>query len=208
MKKLTLVLSFFVTTLSVFAQTEQDSVIYSHNPKHNIYVKPLDFFIGGFSIGYERIFDQGAFKTDLGYYFNEEPSFYDGTNLEGFRAEVAYKVFYKTFNEGEVHVRPYFAAYGLFKYASIEEPSFSQDAQNSFVTQFTTARASAMGIGVLIGAQAFVYNGFTVDLYIGGGIFAPVSGDDRDLDALDLDIVNPYNKAVAPRANLTLGYSF
>ena len=208
MKKLILFLSLFVSTSGVFAQTAEDSIRYNHNPKHNIYVKPLDFFIGGFSMGYERIFDRGALKTDLGYYFNEEPSFYDGSNLEGFKAEVAYKVFYKTFQEGEVHLRPYFAAYGLFKNASIEEPTLSQDAQNSFITQFRTARASAMGIGVLIGVQAFVYNGFTVDFYVGGGIFTPVSGDDRDLDALDLNIVNPYNKAVAPRANLTLGYSF
>ncbi len=178
-------------------------------PSNTIFLKPLDFFVGGFSMGYQRIFNNTSIQFESGYFFNEDPGFYDQTkNLEGFRTEAIYKLFYKSIHDDEVYFRPYFAGYALYKYASQDYLDNESNQFQPFVESYKNAQTSTLGFGIYLGAQGFIDNGFTFDLYIGGGVYTPLTGSEKELDVNHLDLTNPYKKSIAPRAGFSLGYSF
>lgn len=207
-----LVFLFFFS--SFYAQS--DSATYLVNspepfqrPQNNIFIQPLDFVVGGFTVGYERFFEKTALKVLSGYFVNENPTIYNNaTDLEGVRTEVQFKMFYRNDNKNESHsFDPYLAGYALFKYGSMTENTddFFDYPSASYIEPYDVESA-ALGIGIYFGMQFFSLSGFTADAYLGGGVYIPTNNSGAD--ELHLPVLNPYKRSIGPRCSFTIGYSF
>ncbi len=201
------ILFFFMLFLSVqtFSQTDSDEKTYLRN---NVYFKPLDFVFSGLSLGYEHYWNRIGIKAEGGYFYNESPSIYnDDINFEAYRSEVNVK-FFTNKNSDSRHFRLYVAAYALYKNATIDQHKNTKyDAvTGNQVDTYKNITASTVGAGVYIGFNVISDGGFTLDAFLGGGLYIPI--EDEGAEHLNKDVFNPFERAIAPRTGITLGYAF
>lgn len=177
-------------------------------------INPFSFFVGGFELGYGKIKNNRNTRGILGYYYSENPDFYDDgydnsfpsttvkyKNMEGFRAEFQY-LFMKPTDGG---LKYYGGPYGIFKTIKMDITRTSVSSNATVVSDYV-ARGTSGSVGVIAGVRSFAFDNIFIDLYIGGGITFPFSGS--NIDDVHLSVLNPYKRSINPRAGLTLGLAF
>lgn len=189
-------------------QKDKDSANNTYNQA--FLINPLNFFVGGFEIGYEKIKNTKSYKLFGGYYFLDNPSFYEDpdpvisdkyANLEGFRLEFQY-----------LHIKPvkndfryYGGAYAVAKGMSMDVSRTAAGSSSTVTTDYT-ARAFSGSLGVIAGVRTYIYENIFMDAFIGGGITFPFSGS--FIDDIHIDVVNPFKRSINPRAGFSVGIAF
>ncbi|MCB0514921.1 MAG: DUF3575 domain-containing protein [Chitinophagales bacterium] len=195
MKKLWLLLLCFtfLPASKVVAQNEDTERVYTHV----LSIHPFSFTVGGFEMGYEFATRfPNSLRVQAGYFLSGNAPGLDGKNLEGLKLETQYRFYLQ---EKKLPLRGgYVAPYALYKQMQFESYEY-----NNFNNQYVEKQGSAWGAGVLLGTQGNIGKRTTIDLYVGGGVVAPI--DDKDVEQIDIPIVNPYKKAIVGRVSLTIG---
>ena len=146
-----------------------------------------------------------------GYYFQENPVAYDDDdfgspsvnyrNMEGVRLEAQY-LFFKPTNAG---LRFFMGGYANYKTISMDITPTSSNG-SSLLTSNYTAKGSSLRLGILLGLRSYLIDNFFFDLYAGGGV--NFSLNQQYEEDVNLDIVNPYKKAIGPKGGFSLGVAF
>ncbi len=210
MKKgfITILLLLFCFSSSFAQQLKKDSLSDSYSQE--FLLNAASFAVGGFEIGYGSISNSRNKRLFLGYYFMENPEFYNAEefpvttthrNMEGFRAEFQYLFMKPT----DAQKRFYGGGYALFKTINMDITK-QATAGNTTTTLDYTANATAAGVGVIGGIRVYMIDNFFADLFIGGGIIIPVSSN--NIDDVHLDVRNPYKRSINPRAGISFGIAF
>lgn len=195
---------FFIAVLAAVGiqaaaqQGLKDSI--KNTYRNEVLLRPLSFFVGGFEVGYGRITknNKGNFRLLAGYFFSENAITYDGrfdeaSNMEGFKVEAQY-LGTRPVDGG---TRYYAGGYSYFKTISLD----IKDNLRSY-----TANGSALGLGIILGIKSYAVDNFFLDFYLGGG--PNISLAHTYEDDVDISVLNPYKRAIVPRAGLTVGLSF
>jgi len=219
MKKIFLLSVAVLLFSSAFSQKKAlDSLRNTY--KRGFMINPFSFFVGGFELGYGMMNSRmREAKIYAGYYFLENPGPYNDRdnnstittnpnattfkNMEGARFEVQYLFF----RPAEDALRYFVGGYATFKTIKMDVSKVNNTSGGSSTIRTDyTARGSALGVGIVLGIRGYIMDNLFVDIYTGGGI--NFSLDHRYEDDVNLDVVNPYKKAIIPRGGLSLGIAF
>lgn len=170
---------------------------------YSLALMPLSFLASGLEVAYEARVPRtySTVRINAGGFLGEDPWFYDSRgSYSGYRLEFQYRYHFLDF----AYER---RGYYMGPYAQFKSIDLVRQSGGDFFDPFSREErqlARAIGLGVIGGYQMRSRNGFVIDMYIGGGLVAPVGGKDQEL--LHLPIVNPYERGISAHAGLGLGF--
>ena len=164
---------------------------------------PLSFLASGLEVAYEARIPRtySTIRFNAGGFLGEDPWFYsDNGSYSGFRIEAQYRYHFLDFAYERKGY--YMGPYAQFKSIDLIQRTGDDFFNPSGGEERQLARA--LGLGIVGGYQMRSRNGFMIDMYLGGGLIAPVGG--RDQEQLHLPVVNPYERGISAHAGLGLGF--
>lgn len=214
MKNLVTGLVALCITGSVFAQeTSRDSLIKTPSVKKSgFFNNPIALFISGFEIGYSRnLVNAKSARIIAGIYSGETTTIFPdktvGTEKKSFKNFEAFKLeFQYLFMKPKIDELSYFVGpFANFKTISIDVTNEKPQGSLIIKSQYK-ARAAVSTIGFLTGVTVYINNSVFFDVYAGGGITMPITGDWTE--DVHQPVTFPFLRSINPKAGINIGILF
>jgi hypothetical protein len=188
MKKITLLILLFVTTILIAQEKEENKYPQDVDKKQELKINAFNLItFAALDVSYERLISsESSFGVALFYNFSD----IENSNI-GFPKKFSITPYYRWFFAEGKYARGFFVeGFGMLN--TYED--YFYDFNNSAKVQNETAFA----LGVSVGGKFVTKSGFTTEVYLGVG--RNLISNDNDDDFLDIDVVG--------RFGISLGYRF
>lgn len=190
MKKITLVIILFITTLSI-AQEKERRYPQDNNKHHELKINAFSLIaLSSLDVTYESLInDNSSFGVDLFLNFNQDDDI-------GFPRTFSLTPYYRWFFAEELAARGFFVeAFGMLNTHEDDNNDY-YDNYGNYVSNSNNSKVTDFALGISVGGKFITKTGFIAEVYLGIG---------RNLLNKTTDI---YETNIVTRGGISLGYRF